>query len=126
MAIGLCAIVLLALIGLMSTGLTSSRTASKDTLLPSMAEVVLGDVMGRSDSSLGPYFFTREGVRTDAMEDAVYACEVTVSPVPDALLPEPLRLAGSSQLGLRVRLVFSRPLEPNEPPEIFNTAIARH
>jgi hypothetical protein len=129
-AIGLCAFVVLGLVGLMSAGLISARTASTDTLLPSLAERVLGDVMARPYGSLsdkaGPYLFTRDGMPADAAEAAFYSCEVKVLPVSAEILPPLLRPDDPSELGRRVRLVFTRPFAPNEAPEIFETAIARH
>lgn len=87
-----------------------------------MAEMVLGDVLAGPHSSPGGGLGPRDGTPANGGENAVYICDVTVSPVPDELLPVPLRPEGSSKLGMRVRLVFTRPLEPNEGTEIFETA----
>jgi len=129
-AIGLCAFVVLGLVGLMSAGLISARTASKDTMLPTMAETVLGELLARPSGTLsgkvGPFFFTRDGLPTDAADASFYSCEVSIAPVSAELLPPLLRDEGSSGLGWRVRLVFTRPFEPNEGPEIFETAIVRN
>ena len=133
-AVGICAFVILALVGLMATGLTAGREASKDTATAAMADTVLNSLRTNSyatlrSGSFAPYWFTQEGVwltnQTGQSADTIYKCDVTVTNAQSLLIPEALRPGNMSDLGLRVRLSFSRPLETNQPPIVFETVIPK-
>jgi uncharacterized protein (TIGR02598 family) len=131
-AVGICAFVILALVGLMATGLTSAREASRDTATAGMAEYVLHDLKTRAYGAIAagpvdPYWFSQDGAWLQTPSaDAIYRCDVAVAPADPMLIPESLRPAEAGDLGLRLRLSFSRVLETNQPPEIFETTIARY
>lgn len=131
-AVGICAFVILALVGLMATGLTAGREASKDTATAAMADTVLNSLRTNTNyatlrsGSFGPYWFTQDGARmTNQTADTIYKCEVSLTNAPALLIPEALRPGNMSDLGLRIRLSFSRLLETNQPPTVFETVIPK-
>jgi uncharacterized protein (TIGR02598 family) len=131
-AVGICAFVILALVGLMATGLTSAREASRDTATAAMADTVLNNLRTNSYAALlagppGPYWFTQDGILLgSASTDAIYRCDLSIAPANATLIPESLRPANLSDLGLRVRMSFIRPIETNQPPEVFETVISKY
>ena len=130
MAIGLCAFVVLGLVGLMGAGLDSTRSAARDTLLPSLAERVISELELRAASPAGiagiePLHFSYDGSPVSGGDEAFYRCEVRVSPFPFDFLHVSMRPEDPLRFGARVQLVFTFPHDPDESPEFFETAVAR-
>ncbi|MDQ3620965.1 MAG: Verru_Chthon cassette protein B [Verrucomicrobiota bacterium] len=131
LALGIVAFAVVALVGLMTASLDSSRGSEADTLIASMARQITAELQTRPFDSLtteGPeiYYFDNEAHQLPDKQGAIYLCKVTLTLRSD-YDTEPVDGAAAQPNLYEVQLDFASALAANPARmQSVHTAIARH
>ena len=123
LAIGLTAFVLVALFGLMTVGINSSKASHEDTVIAFAARYVLSDLTQKTYPPSGTnYFFDYQGKAGQA--DAYYRCDVVIVPN-----PVPFRWAVKNTNAVGVKMTFTWPAQSrtkNNNAKIFWSSLSAY
>jgi len=117
-AIGIVGFCLIALLGLYSTGLTSNRQASTDTILASTSSLMAANIEAQENFDFTKsYYFDHFGVPLSSGAQATFVCQVNTALVSDS------EVNGVSPHLVRATLKFSWPFPNNAQTQSFHVTL---
>jgi len=126
-ALGIVSFVLVALLGLLSTGMTAGKQSAEDVVVAVMAKTVFSDLRTNSYASLQNYsnsrYFQYAGGEVSTSNGAYFVCQVKTA----AHASDPLSGLTDAGNAVRVTLNFSWPVgAATSNEEVFETTLARY
>lgn len=126
-ALGVISFTLVALLGLMTVSLDSSKSSNENTMVSTMIQTAMSDFRTNSFKEVVDFkskrFFNSEGMAVEKGPQAYYQCEIATFAHDSVVLPESVR---SSLNGLRVRFTFTSLLQLGKTNEVYETTISRY